>query len=99
MMSDHDDIEAELFAEMSDAEQEAELERLQQEYVKMIDSMTREELYVYRRHRAIDLCRKVRTNLREFPDISVFSEILRRTQKRMLSARLEYYHRLRAGNA
>jgi hypothetical protein len=75
--------------EMSDAELDREWQSLVNQYNEMITRMSPAEYFSYRRKRSLDLCLKIRQNMRDFPSITVFETGLRSTQKRLLMLRLE----------
>lgn len=95
-MSDDADIE---FEGMSDAQLDAECERLMREYQRMLEGLTPEQLYRYRRNRTLDLIAKQRRLIAEFPDLQLFKGHLRSSQRRLLRWRIEYRTGAQVGHA
>lgn len=96
---DHDTIDWDEWLAMSDAEQEAEWQSALRQYNEMIDHMTPDELFHYRRSRNLDLCIKIRSNMKAFPGIEIFRHSLRDTQRRLLALRIEHRTGLVVGHA
>lgn len=88
-MPDDDDIDLDDWIAMSRAEQDRELASAMNQYNEMIDRMSRDEYLAYRRRRNLDLCLKIRKNLRAFPGVVLFHDHLRATQRRLLMLRIE----------
>lgn len=58
------------------------------EYVSMIDAMSRDEFYAYRRRKRVDLCRRWRKLIRDV-DMPFLRTQLRTTQRGLLALRAE----------
>ena len=85
-MSDERDFD-EIMA-MSDADLDQELAAAEREYIAMIDAMSRDEFYAYRRKKRVDLCRRWRRLIRE-GDMPFLRTQLRSTQRGLLALREE----------
>jgi len=96
---DDDEIAFEEWDAMSDAQQDAALERAMKEYSDGLDRMTPQQLYRYRRNRRLDLCLKQRRLIREFPGLDTFRNMLRATQRRLVEARIEYRTGAKVGHS
>ena len=88
--TDEDELEAEEFYAMSDAQQDAAVEREMKRYYAALDRLSPLQLYQYRRQRTLDLILKQRRLVKEFPGVDSFRDMLRSAQRRLLIWRTEY---------
>ena len=95
---DEDDVELafELWEKLTDAQQDAKLAAACKEYSDFINSLNREQLYRFRRRRRLELIKGQRKLAKQF---DFFAEKVKNTQKRLVEARLEYYHGQYTGHA
>lgn len=92
-----DDLEWEEFMSMSDSQTDAMLDRMMKEHSARLDALSPLQLYRYRRSTRLELCGKQRRLEREFPEI--FTPMRRATQRRLLEARMEFWHGSTAGHS
>ncbi len=86
--TDADELDAEEFYALSDTQQDAVLNREMKNYSDMLDRMTPQQLYRHRRHFTLDVIRRQRSLVKEFPYI--FKDKVRDSQRRLLKWRIEY---------
>lgn len=97
--NDPDDAEWEIFMSMSDAEIDAESERVQREFVAFLNAMTPLEQYRYWRNYVLT---SIMTNRRRLRDpklntIDIISRMLRESIKRSQLSLVKQRHHLRTG--
>lgn len=83
-----DDRDFDEFMAMSDMEADRELAAAEREYAAMIDAMSRDQFYAYRRRKRVDLCRRWRKLIRE-ADMPFLRTQLRTTQRGLVALRSE----------
>jgi len=87
-----DDAEWDRWMKLSDAEQEAELRRVEAEYDRWVNAMTPARWYAYQRRSWLDIATRARLFLRARHGIEVLDEItrdrLRRAQRTLVKLRI-----------
>jgi hypothetical protein len=83
-----DDIDMDEWMAMSDAERDRLEAAAWRDYDAMIDAMSRDEYYAYRRRMRVDLCLRWRKLMREF-DLPFMEQRLRYAQRMLLELRIE----------
>lgn len=84
-----DSLDWEEWQTLTDAQQDVQLEIALAAYQRMLDAMGPGEYYGYRRRKGVELCLKQRKLIQSFPEVSFFKQQLKKTQKRLLEARVE----------
>lgn len=82
------DPDLEEWLAMSDEEQERAFQSELRLYNAMIDAMPWKAYMAYRRSNCVRLCKLIRRNIREFPELELFQQHLRAAQRRLLAIRL-----------
>jgi len=88
-MSDDDEWEA--WLALSDAQQDAIVEREMRAYMQWFESLTPLQQYRHCRKRAVDTCLRWRKVIRQL-DLPVFHTQLRASQRSLLRVRVGFYH-------
>jgi hypothetical protein len=84
-----EDAALEAWLELTEAEQDRELESAMQEYREMIDAMPHDQYLAHRRRRTVEHCLRCRKLIKALPGVDIFPKQLRDAQKRLLMIRLE----------
>ena len=98
MSDEEDDIDMDEWMAMSDAQRDAIHDGAMRDYNAMIDAMSRDQYYVYRRGKRVALCLRWRRLMREF-DLPFMQERLRIAQKMLLELRIERRTGIAPGSA
>lgn len=93
---DDDDDDFDLWMEMSEEEQDRELEASVRELNDFIKSMSAPQLYRWRRRNALRSCISQRNFIKSL-GFEFFREHLRSAQKRLVTIRINYYQGLEVG--
>jgi hypothetical protein len=83
---------------MSDAQRDAMHDGALRDYNAMIDAMTRDQYYAYRRQKRVTLCLKWRDLIRNH-DMPFLQDNLRRAQRMLLELRVERRTGMMSGSA
>lgn len=83
---------------MTDAQRDAIHDGALRDYDAMINAMSRDEFYAYRRHKRVALCLRWRRLIREF-NMPFMQENLRRGQRMLLELRIERRTGIAPGSA
>ena len=98
-MSDEDDeIDWDEWMAMSQAQRDAIHDGAMRDYNAMIDGMSRDQYYVYRRHNRVALCLNWRRLIRDH-DMPYLQTSLRRAQRMLLELRIERRTGIAPGSA
>lgn len=88
MSDEEDDTDWDEWMAMSDAQRDAIHDGAMRDYNAMIDRMSRDQYYVYRRSKRVALCLNWRRLIREH-DMPFLQTNLRRAQRMLLALRIE----------
>lgn len=95
---EEDQADWETWLELSEAEQDAELDAAIREHNEWWATLTPVQQYAVSRHNTLRSCISSRNLLKQH-DLSIFRENLRSSQKRLLQLRMKRYHGMEAYNA
>ena len=95
---DDSDIDWDEWMAMSDAQRDAIHDGALRDYIAMIDAMSRDQYYAYRRGKRVALCLRWRRMIREC-DLPFMQENLRRGQRMLLELRIERRTGIAPGSA
>lgn len=96
MTDEEDELDMDEWMAMSDAQRDAIEAGAWRDYEAMINAMTRDEYYAYRRRKRITLCLNWRRLMREH-DLPFMQDRLRVAQQMLLELRIERRTGNRAG--
>jgi hypothetical protein len=88
-VSDDDETDIEEWMAMSESQREAVEKNAWRDYHNMINAMSREQYYRFRRKRRVDLCLRWRRLIREH-QMEFMQERLRGCQRSLVALRHEY---------
>jgi len=94
-----DDAEMERWFGLTEAERNAELLAAENQYIEWYNTLSRSQVYRYRRRTLLKSCRNWRKHRAAFKEMDIIVRFHKQCQMLLLDARLQYYKGLHTGEA